>query len=262
MQSVAVARAAARKLGFGHVRAFLKNFIIREARLGWTLRSGLAIQIRNLADWIVYCDIFVDGEYDTALDHCFATAAGADRPMQILDLGANVGFFTLRFADRILRSAPQRPYQVTLVEGSPRVAAELQRRISGNPALRPHARIFHGLVGRLAGSGEIREGAFHAMNSTLSVSGKATAVPYVDVGSLMQAVEQIDLLKCDIEGSELQFVENYPGVLAKTRWVVMEMHHDLCDVPRCRQLLRDSGFTSHLVTRTYKNISVELFGRA
>ena len=70
------------------------------------------------------------------------------------------------------------------------------------------------------------------------------------------------LLKCDIEGSELQFVENYPGVLAKTRWVVMEMHHDLCDVPRCRQLLRDSGFTSHLVTSTYKNISVELFGRA
>ena len=48
------------------------------------------------------------------------------------------------------------------------------------------------------------------MNSTLSAAGKPTAVPYIDIDAMMQGVEQIDLLKCDIEGSELQFVENYP----------------------------------------------------
>ena len=42
----------------------------------------------------------------------------------------------------------------------------------------------------------------------------------------------------------------------------MEMHLDLCDVPRCRQLLLQAGFTSRVVTRIFDNISVELFGRA
>ena len=109
------------------------------AGLGWNLRSGLAVEIRDLADWIVYCDIFVDGEYDTAIDHCLASAS-AHRPLQILDLGANVGFFTMRFVDRMLRSDPQRPYQATLVEGSPRVAAELKParfRKSGGEVARP-----------------------------------------------------------------------------------------------------------------------------
>ncbi|HST02238.1 MAG TPA: FkbM family methyltransferase [Usitatibacter sp.] len=238
----------------------MKNFLIRGAGLGWTLRSGLAIEIRDLADWIVYSDIFVDGEYDTAIDQCLATAP-PHGPLQVLDLGANVGFFTMRFVDRMLRSDPQRPFQVTMVEGSPRVAAELKRRVSKNPAVGSRARIVHGLVGAATGAGEIRERAFHAMNSTQSAFGKRVSVPYVDVDAMMQGVEKIDLLKCDIEGSELQFIENYPRVLAKARWVVMEMHLDLCDIPRCRQLLLESGFTSRVVTRTFDNISVELFGR-
>ena len=37
------------------------------------------------------------------------------------------------------------------------------------------------------------------------------------------------LLKCDIEGAELLFLENYEDLLGKVRNAVFELHHEQCD---------------------------------
>ena len=250
----------ARKLRLTQVRPWLRDRAIERAGLDWRLKSGLSIEIRNFADWVVYSDIFCDNEYDLAIDRALA-GAPAHRKLEILDLGANVGFFAFRCADRILHARPQQPYRMTMVEGSPGVGKELARRVAANELLAPHARVCLGLVGQREGRGTISELGFHAMSSVVHGGGRSHECPYVDVEKLMDDAAEIDLVKCDIEGSEEAFIESYGALLGKARMVVIELHHELCDVPRCRTLLREAGLTAHEVTRTGENISVEVFSR-
>lgn len=250
----------ARKLRLTQVQPWLRDRAIERARLGWRLKSGLSIEIRNFADWVVYSDIFCDNEYDLVIDRALARAA-PDRRLEILDLGANVGFFALRCADRIMHGRPRQPYRVTMVEGSPGVGKELERRVGANELLAPHARVCLGLVGQREGLGTISELGFHAMSSVVHGGGRSHQRPYVDVEKLMDDTAEIDLVKCDIEGSEEAFIECYGALLRKARLVVIELHHELCNVPRCRALLRESGLNGHEVTRTGPNFSVEVFAR-
>ena len=71
-------------------------------RLQHTLPSGVRVEIGSPSDWFVYNEVFVDGEYDAVLDALIASPAPS--PI-VLDLGANVGLFTLRLMDRWLRSS-------------------------------------------------------------------------------------------------------------------------------------------------------------
>jgi hypothetical protein len=74
-------------------------------------------------------------------------------------------------------------------------------------------------------------------------------------------MSRIHLLKCDIEGSEQMFLENYPDILAMTDAVVMELHPELCDVQHCRQLLNDAGLEHAMTIRDMPDQSVEYFVR-
>lgn len=221
--------------------------------LGWDLKSGIRLEVANTADWILYGEIFVEGEYDFAIARAVERSR-ASPPLKVLDLGANVGFFALRLVDRIIRQhGPDFPFRATLVEGSPSSAAELRRRIGRDPRLAGRVRIEHGLAGLRGGSAQIYEHAFHAANSVnnpvLAREGKGTEVPYLDLDAVTSDMERIHLLKCDIEGSELVFLENYPQLLAKVEAVMIELHPAICDVARCRELLAAAGLTHRTVIR-------------
>ena len=73
----------------------LRDLLWRSLDIKWTLRSKLSIELHGLSDWVVFSDIFVNGEYDEAIEHTFSTMPSGEQ-VRILDLGANVGFFTLR----------------------------------------------------------------------------------------------------------------------------------------------------------------------
>jgi hypothetical protein len=72
---------------------------------------------------------------------------------------------------------------------------------------------------------------------------------YVDLSVLLGSTARIDLLKCDIEGAELLFLQNYPDLLQKVDVAVFEFHRDMCDVDRCQALLVEYGFTRSHVSR-------------
>src|SRR5215208_1602412 len=90
----------------------------------------------------------------------------------------------------------------------------------------------------------------HGDNS-LFRPGSATAIEaqYVDLSALLASVPDIDLLKCDIEGAELLFIQNYRDVLQRVRVAIFELHDELCDTERCRQLLREYGFSHERMIR-------------
>lgn len=236
----------------------LKKKLWRKANLKWTLRSGLIVSVESWAEWVIYNDIFVDGEYDTPIKKVLASME-ISKNLNILDLGANVGFFTLRLAHMIFSNYPQTIFHVTLVEGSPKVFEILKSRMNENIMLQDKISIYKGLVGRLNGSAMIFESEFHAMNSIfISNLSKGTKVDYVNLNKLCPARE-IDLLKLDVEGSELEFFENYPGLLQKTKYAVIELHHDKCNTTKCLDLLKKAGFSKNMRLRNGPAYSVEFF---
>ena len=71
----------------------------------------------------------------------------------------------------------------------------------------------------------------------------------------------INLLKCDIEGSEELFFDSYPQLLRRVDLIVVEFHPHLNDVSRCRRLLSGAGLDHHRSLRVYSDGSVEVFAR-
>ena len=174
----------------------------------------------------------------------FDRAAAAGRTPHVVDLGANSGFFTLR----VLHEARLRGMDVTItaIEPLPRLAAALEARVVPQQNANEHVRLVHGLAGRRSGADVLYENPAHLASSTLIADrnrgSREVRVAYVDLSKILSGEPFIDLLKCDIEGSEEPLIETYPDVFAKVGTAVFEFHHDLCDVARCQHLLRSYGF--------------------
>ena len=228
--------------------------------LKWKLRSGLTVKIESQAEWVIYNDIFVDREYDIPINKTLESNLD-ERPLTIIDIGANVGFFTLRLADLILQGEHPKPdFRVTLVEGSPTIYKELTARLANEPVLAEKLNLIHGLIGKRQGSDKIIECDFHVMNFLApNNSSVGVRVPYIDLNLLFPDSYEIDLLKCDIEGAELIFIENYKDFLVRVKHAVFELHHDKCDVAKCFEILRSVGFGKHQLLRRGSTYSLEFF---
>ena len=240
----------------------LRKFVWMRLNPSWTLNSGLVIRVLNYNDWMIYNDIFVEGEYDAAIDDLLHEGRDWSQPVQVLDLGGNVGFFTLRLAHLLLR-ADRGNFRVTTVEGSPSTYAELLERLGANKQLLgDRITAVHGLVGNRTGEGQIVEGVSHGENTIFAETSRGPRVSFVDLGKLAGSWPRIDLLKCDIEGAEELFLGNYADLLAKTDRAVFEFHHDKCDLAHCRRLLAEAGLHPAKTIREFGNCSVELFLRS
>lgn len=234
--------------------------------LEWNIRSKLPVKIRSSAEWAIYNDIFVDREYDAAIEQALKSSTNL-QAFEILDLGANVGFFILRCASLISDyNLSQSDFKVVAVEGSLKNFNELDARLkdadfrSGFPTV--DTNLIHGLVGNLDGEGFIEEFDFHVMNAvTLNPSKKGRKVPYINLNKIYGDVKSIDLLKCDIEGSELTFINNYQNLLSKTNVAVFEMHHNQCDTDKCVEILHSCGLELCQTLKQGSDFSLQYFTR-
>lgn len=225
-----------------------------------TLSCGATVSIASPSDWSVYNEIFVDGEYDRAIQPALAWKTEA--PL-VVDLGGNVGYFALRFAELWSRHRTDAPYQLISVEGCPRTFDRLSRHLT-QPALQGQCVAHHGLVGRRAGTASITTSALSGLNSISMRSRQSLSwatVPFIDLESILPRERRITLLKCDIEGSEELFCDCYPQLLRRVDLIVVEFHPHLNDVDRCRTLLSAAGLDYHRSLRVYSDGSVELFAR-
>ena len=248
-----------KSLSYRFNQAYL-NFSYKYIDLKWTLQSGLVVNVKNYAEWVIYNDIFVDSEYDLPIQTLLNSSI-ENRKLNIIDLGANVGFFTLRLADMLIKN-DKSDFHVTLVEGSPSIYNELVSRLKTQKVVGKHLNIVNGLVGELQGKAKIVEQDFHVMNTvSFDDQSKGKYVNFIDLNSLFPEDVDIDLLKCDIEGSELIFLENYKDFLLRVMSAVFELHHDRCDTVRCCEILKNAGLSNHKKIRTESNFSVDFFWR-
>lgn len=180
----------------------------------------------------------------------------------MLDLGANVGYFTLRLAHLLRQKSSGPELAAVLVEGSPRVHRLLTGRLTRQAGMDKGLRVVNGLAGRREGSATLHEIAFHGMNSlTPRRFSRSVDVPFVDLTQLCCDFEVIHLLKCDIEGAEQLVLANYPDLLRKTSTAVFEFHHSDIDHAACLRYLSDAGLTNREILVHRETVGVELFWR-
>lgn len=234
----------------------LHALLLTRMKLEWKLASGIVLRVKSPADWGIYNDIFVENEYDPPLRDTLSQATGGG-PVRILDLGANVGFFALRALHLRHLLNVTAPLEICCVEGSPRNFQELRSRVG---SFAGQLQLVHGLAGERSGNAAIQQSASHGMTRVVAAaSGTAPKVGYVDLMELTRRWETIDLVKCDIEGSEEAVLKNYPDLLRKTRGLVMELHHHLVDITNCRRLVQAAGLTHHRILAERPYCSVEYF---
>jgi FkbM family methyltransferase len=227
----------------------------RRLALKWTLPSGVVIEVRSHGDWYIYNEIFVGGEYDLPLRRCIDAAAVPNAPRAtILDLGANVGFFYLRWLD-LWRQAgtPGLPPRFVLVEGVPRTCDELRARLAAQTGPGADVAVLNNLIGPRNGLGTITDSNVHFGNRL--TTGKGSTVPFLDLVALLGR-DPIELLKCDIEGGEQVFLESQPELLLTTRTAALELHHTDCDTGKCVGILEAAGFSSRTTIRDGGDFSI------
>jgi FkbM family methyltransferase len=228
----------------------------------WRLKSGVRVEVSSEADWIIFSDIFLDGEDDEPIRRMRAIHPAG--PWNVVDVGANVGFFSLRVVDQLpTQEGDSKRLQICAIEGAPSNYDKLLRRLafSGSGRL---VTPYLGLIGERSGTGLIYESLNHGLNSTRAPAGAATSIKsgYLDLEKILPPSAPIHLLKCDIEGSEQKFIEEYPELWPRVERAVFELHHDLCDTERCGRLLAQGGLTRRTDLRKTPAFSVSLFERA
>lgn len=233
----------------------------RTLDLQTTLRSGIHLCVLNHSDWVIYNEVIVNGEYDRVINRTL-DAHALPVPLRVVDLGANVGYFSFRFLDLFLqRCGAAAEVEIALVEGSPAVFADLQHRVRNEPLVRDRAKLIHGLAGRRAGAAYIAQGYIHyGYGASPRRSWGAKRVKYVDMDGVFPG-HPIDLLKCDIEGAEFDLIDNYPALLGRARAAVFEFHHYGRDISAARELLRRYGLSSVEQISAAPPCSVEFFCR-
>lgn len=241
------------------LRRRIRLLLFQWLNLEWTLRSEVRLRVSSYGDWIIYNEIFVSGEYDQAIRIALDSQLNADSPLHVVDLGSNVGFFTLRVVDQLRQQGRGNDgLTITAVEGDSYCIEQFRSRVLGENALSENVRLVQGLAGKRTGAATLYAlDSNHSHNTVLMENGPVDVqVDYVDLNPLFTSVPHIDLLKCDIEGAELLFIQNYPELLCKVRVAVFELHDHLCDTQQCRCLLNDLGFTQQAILRPGSPYSV------
>ena len=225
------------------------------------LRSGLRVQIRNRSDWVIYNEIFVNGEYDVPIAYALDKHE-ANQPLVVIDLGGNVGYFAFWCANECFVRGIGEDLSLFVVEGAPLMLQELKRRVHAEPLLHDKIHLLGGLVGRKEGEAYITGSHHHYSNiaTTESQPGSSRA-EFINLDKELAEFTTIDLLKCDIEGSEFDFIDNYEGLLRKTRAAVFEFHNYVRNPDEARNKLSRYGFNRRLVLRDTENYSIEFYTR-
>jgi FkbM family methyltransferase len=157
-----------------------------------------------------YIEIFLEDDYRIA-------EIDFQRPRcVILDVGANIGVFSIaaakRFPDATIHSFEPNP------EAYPRLVRNLE--LNGTVNVRPVNRAVHSSCGVLNFSGDNSTSVGRVIDSgTLSIE----AVTLDDFCS-HRGIREIGLIKIDVEGAEVEVLKGARATLEMTDWLVVECH--------------------------------------
>lgn len=141
--------------------------------------------------------------------------------LKLIDIGANYGYFSLWLQSKIENC----PLNSLMIEASPKCKRSLQKIIDDKNL--PNFKLLSRAIGDpVTTFTEFYDRPFMA-GSVIQGSEDATPIKIktlqeVEITNSMQP--PYDLIKCDIEGAEWEFLINYPNIIKNTKYLVMEWH--------------------------------------
>jgi len=233
----------------------LEPVLTRASRWNWlrkvggtrTLSSGVICQLKTYDDWLIFHEIIELKVYDAAFE-ALLDEIPAGNQAQVLDLGGNVGFFALGLLHFwIQKGRDPKCLHIVSVEAMIQNCERMKAHRDLQGAFGVRWQIVHGLAGERQGSDLIgtSEGHYSFRVGIKNVNAMCR-VDYVDLSQLVRGWERIALLKCDIEGSEVNFLKNYPEILLGTDIVCIEVHGLSAFAP-VDSALADAGFDARCV---------------
>jgi FkbM family methyltransferase len=230
-------RALGRPLGWSVLIRYLgrwhdrRGTVMSPEKVAFTYR-GRRIEFELNDSYLgAFKGVFIDEEYD-------CTPVLRQGPGRILDLGGNIGFGSVFFAQLFPQAA------FAIVEPDPRNLPLLRRNLETN---RVQAMIVDGAIGPAAGRFRLRLGKDPACSSldgtglhelSESVDVRVATVPEILEKS---GWDRIDLIKIDIEGAEEDLLSRDNGWLARVGAILIEVHPNTT-VERLNSHLAPYGF--------------------
>jgi FkbM family methyltransferase len=162
------------------------------------------------SDALTFDEVFVAREYELPLTDF--------SPRHILDLGANVGYASVRFAARW----PQA--RILAVEPERENLMLLKRNTGGYRAIEAVQAAVWSRAGELAVANP--EGDANAFRMTEATNGAGEKVPAYTLAQLIDRLgcERLDLLKMDVEGAEIEILRDASSWLGRVNVMIIELH--------------------------------------
>jgi FkbM family methyltransferase len=204
----------------------------------YRLRGGVSVTLRKgTTDTKVFDEIFVEGAYAP----CLAALPDTLDRVTLIDLGANIGLSVLYLA-RELDARAVRVDHIIAVEPDPdnfRMLAENLRR-TGLADCCTALRAFAGPGAAFAELHDSGNGAWGMRMGPLSEGG-IPVLPLAEIGDLAKTSAPV-LLKCDIEGAELQLFLHIRDWEHLIRYIFLELHTEFLPIQQMLACLASSGF--------------------
>lgn len=207
---------------------FIKDFFWRQKHLGVKITpGGTKIILDSFMDHLVFKEIFIDGIYDEFISVSLQNMH-SNKEIIIWDLGANLGFFSIRFCEICKELGITKKVRLNLIEP----AGNCYLRLQDNLKLFQkdfQFRIYNNLIGKKVGADWFVEDKDHhlgqCVNEFIEKDGGrfSRKIGYKDFSEELSS-SPITLLKCDIEGSEIDFLSSYEVQLPLISHVVIETH--------------------------------------
>ena len=184
------------------------------------LAGGRVFLRPGTTDQNVYDEIFIDGEYALELGD----------PALIVDAGAHVGLASVYFASRYPRA------RVIALEPEPGNFAVLQRNARAHPNITP---LNVGLWSHRAGL-RIEPVDDATWSFRVREDAGGAGIPALGLHDVMReaGAARIDVLKMDIEGSEVEVLGTQPPWVGQVGTLIVELHDRFR--PGCTQALDEA----------------------
>jgi FkbM family methyltransferase len=187
---------------------------VRRVREAWIRLRGFDVLVAvGRYELGGYMDVWLQRGYEQLPD--FRSRDG----WLVVDVGANVGFFTLR---QVALGA-----RVVALEPNPDVRERLASTIERN-GLSDRVQVLSCAAGRTAGAAELAVGAATVTGTVIAGAAPAGrdrfVVEVLPLDTILAAEPRVDLLKIDTEGAEVDVLAGAAATLRRTQRVVLEWH--------------------------------------
>jgi FkbM family methyltransferase len=223
---------------FGFLPAMASYITLRKNGIGSApnpLTGGVVYLRPGTADQNVYEEIFGAREYDIDLGD----------PIFIVDAGAHVGLSSVFFASKYPKAT------VIAIEPEPSNFEVLLRNVEQYSNIKP---MWAGLWSRKTHL-RIQNSDVATWSFRVSEDPSGNGIPAFGVEDLITDfnVKRIDVLKIDIEGSELEVLNNSKPWIDAVRALIIELHDRF--QPGCAEALQ-KAFSGHVYDRTQSAESI------